>query len=155
MLLFIYNRVRRKDRSSSVHTVSYIHCLKMASLGKYEHSFYNVILWIWYAQAYIKKRVYTSLGFSLPTMRTPDSIVVCSCMYAFLLKRDPMRTTRCDSVRIGSHFHKNAYMHEQTTIGIHKKEVPKLVYTLSAVSQCMKQCRLYMLHHKYVLIQHQ
>ncbi len=25
---------------------------------------------------------------------------------------------------------KNAYMHEQTTIGIHEEEVPRLVYTL-------------------------
>ena len=51
-------------------------------------------------------------------------------MYAFLLKLDPMRTPRCDGVRIGSNFHKNAYMHEQTTIGIHEEEVSKLVYTL-------------------------
>ena len=41
-----------------------------------------------------------------------------------------MRTPRCDAVRIGPHFHKNAYMHKQTTIGIHKEDVPKLVYTL-------------------------
>ena len=60
-------------------------------------------------------------------MPTPNSIVVCSCMYVFLLKWDPMRTPRCDGVRIGSHFNKYAYMHEQTTIGIHEEEVPKLV----------------------------
>ncbi len=41
-----------------------------------------------------------------------------------------MRTPKCHGVRIGSHFYKNAYMHEQTTIGIHEEEVPKLVYTL-------------------------
>ena len=66
----------------------------------------------------------------LPTVRTPNSIVVCSCMYAFLLKWDPMCTPRCDGVRIGSHFHKDAYMNEQTTISIHKEIVPKLVYTI-------------------------
>ncbi len=60
--------------------------------------------------------------YFLPTMHTPNSILVCSCMFAFLLKH-----------RIGSHFHKNAYMHEQTTIGIHKEEVPKLVNTLFTV----------------------
>ena len=38
-------------------------------------------------------------------------------------------------IPIRSHFHKTAYMHEQTIIGIHKEEVPKLVYTLSGVSQ--------------------
>ncbi len=40
-----------------------------------------------------------------------------------------MRTLGFDGVHIGSHFNKNAYMHEQTTIGIHEEEVPKLVYT--------------------------
>ncbi len=30
--------------------------------------------------------------FFLPTMRTPNSIVVCSCMYASLWKWDPMLT---------------------------------------------------------------
>ncbi len=49
-------------------------------------------------------------------MRTPNSIVSCSCMYAFLFKWDPMRTPRCDGVRIESHLNKNAYMHEQETI---------------------------------------
>ena len=43
-------------------------------------------------------------------------IVVCSCMYAFLWKWDPMCTPSHLGVRIGSHFNKNAYMHEQTTI---------------------------------------
>ena len=63
-------------------------------------------------------------------MCIPSSIVVCSCMYAFLLKLDPMRTPPFTGVRIGSHLNRNAFMHEQTTIGIHEKEVPKLVYTL-------------------------
>ncbi len=81
------------------------------------------------SQAYIKKGVH-QFRFFLPAMRTPNSIVICSWMYAFLLKCDPMRTPRCGGVRIGCDFHKNAYMHEQTTIGIHKEEVPKLVYTL-------------------------
>ncbi len=145
-------------------------------------------------QAHTKKRMHQFMFF-LPTMRIPNSIVVCSCMYAFLwsivprplrmtrmktLKNsistppyahgpptgshqkkdapvyvlpahncvypilllsahahaflwewDSMRTPRCDGIHIGSIFHKNAYMHEQTTIGIHKVEVPKLVYTLS------------------------
>ncbi len=76
------------------------------------------------------KKGVQKLRFFLPTMRTPNSIVVYSCIYAFLLKWDPMRTPRCDGVHIGSHFHKNVYMHELTTIGIHKEEVPKLVYTI-------------------------
>ncbi len=37
-------------------------------------------------------------------------------MYAFLLKWDPMRTPSHLGERIGSHFNKNAYMHEQTEI---------------------------------------
>ena len=89
-------------------------------------------------QAYIKKGVH-QFSFVLPTMRTPDIIGVCSCIYnkAEIIKRmsicifielTPMHTPRCDDVRIGSHFHTNAYMHEQTTIGIHKEEVPRLVY---------------------------
>ncbi len=36
-----------------------------------------------------KKGVH-QLRFFLPTMRTPNSIVVCSCIYAFVLKWDPM-----------------------------------------------------------------
>ncbi len=68
--------------------------------------------------------------FFLPTMRTPISIVVCSCMYAFLLKWDSMHTPPFTGVRIGSHLNRNTFMHEQTTIGIHEEEVPKLVYTL-------------------------
>ena len=61
-----------------------------------------------------QKRVYTSLGTSF--LWTP--IVVCSCMYTFLWKQDPMRTPSHIGVRIGSHFNKNAYtsIHEQTTI---------------------------------------
>ncbi len=38
------------------------------------------------------------------------------------IKWDPMRTPMNDGVRIGSHFHKNANMHEQTTISIHEKD---------------------------------
>ena len=81
------------------------------------------------SQTYSKKGVH-HFRFFLPTMRASNSIVVCSCIYVFLLKWDPMRTPRCGGVRIGSHFHKNAYMHEKTTIGIHREKVPKLVYTL-------------------------
>ena len=77
--------------------------------------------------------------FFLPTMRTPNSIVVCSCMYAFSFKWDPMRTPRCD-----------AYMHEQTTIGIHKEEVPKLVYTLFCCKPVYRS--LYGLHDKFAHI---
>ncbi len=61
-------------------------------------------------------------------MRAQNCIVVCSCMYAFLLKWDPMRTPPFTGVRIGSPINRNAFMHEQTTIGIHEEEVPKLVY---------------------------
>ncbi len=49
-------------------------------------------------------------------MCTPIPIVVCSCMYAFLWKWDPMRTPSHHGVRSGSHLNKNAYMHEQATI---------------------------------------
>ena len=38
-----------------------------------------------------------------------------------------MRVNR--GVCIGSHFHNNTYMHEQTIV-IHQEEVPKLVYSL-------------------------
>ncbi len=65
-----------------------------------------------------------------PTMRTPNSIVVCSCMYAFLLKWDPMYTPPFTGVRTGSHLNRNAFLLEQTTICIHEAEVPKLVYNL-------------------------
>ncbi len=60
------------------------------------------------SQAFTKKGV-QQFRFFLPTMHTPNSILVCSCMYAFLWKWHSMRTQRCDDVRIGSHFHKNAY----------------------------------------------
>ena len=46
--------------------------------------------------------------------------------HAFVLKWDSMCTPVDGGVRIGSHFHKNAYMHWQTTIGIHEEEGPKL-----------------------------
>ena len=68
--------------------------------------------------------------FLLPTMRTPNSVVVCSCMYALLLKWDPMRTPPFTGVCIGSHLNRNTFVIEHTTIGIHEEEVPKLVYNL-------------------------
>ncbi len=67
--------------------------------------------------------------FFLSTMHTPNSIFVCSCMYAFLLKWVPMRTPPFTGVCIGSHLNRTAFMHEQTTISIHEEEEPKLVYT--------------------------
>ena len=59
---------------------------------------------LYISQAYTKKGVHQFRLF-LPTMCTPNSIVVSSCIYAFLLKWDPMRTSRCDGVRVGFHFH--------------------------------------------------
>ncbi len=47
-----------------------------------------------------------------------------------LLLWNPMRTPMNGGVHIGSHFNKNACMHEQTTMGTHGKEVPELMYTL-------------------------
>ncbi len=41
-----------------------------------------------------------------------------------------MCTPPFTGVRIGSHLNRNVFMHEQTTIGIHEEEVPKLVYIL-------------------------
>ena len=49
-------------------------------------------------------------------------------MYAFLSQWDPMYTPPFTGVRIGYHLNRNAFMHGQTTIGIHEEEVPKLVY---------------------------
>ncbi len=77
-----------------------------------------------------QKRVFTSLGSSCPQCVHHILLLSAHAYMHFLLKWDPMRTPKCDGVHIGSHFHKNAYMHELTTIGIHKEEVPKLVYTL-------------------------
>ena len=69
--------------------------------------------------------------FVLSTMRTPNSIVVSSCMYAFLLKCDSMRTPPMTVVHIGSHLiEMHLCIHQQTTIDIHEDRVPKLVYTL-------------------------
>ncbi len=44
--------------------------------------------------------------------------------YAFLQKWDPIHTPSLTGVRIGSHLNRNAFMNEQTTIGIHEEEVP-------------------------------
>ncbi len=45
-------------------------------------------------------------------------------------RSDQMRTPPFTGVRLGSDLNKNAYMHEQITIGFHEEEVSKLMYTL-------------------------
>ncbi len=73
--------------------------------------------------------------FFLPTMRTPNSIVVCWCMYAFLWKWHPMCTLTCDGVRIGSHFHKKLHtcmsLQQKNLVYALWAEEPKLMYALS------------------------
>ncbi len=66
------------------------------------------------------------------------SIVYTNDINAFVFKWDLLCTpvngsvhvgSTSISVHIGSHFHKTAYMHQQTTIGIHEEQVPKLMST--------------------------
>ncbi len=102
--------------------------------------FYSAGLQALLAEGIIDFEIMWKVLPALPTMRTPNSIVVCSCMYAFLRKWHPMRAPRSDGVRIGSHFHKNAYMHEQTIefdVRIVGRKNLNWCTPLSGVSQCV------------------
>ena len=60
-----------------------------------------------------------SLGLAVP----PSDLWWLLSAHVFVFEWDPMRTPLNGGVRIGSHFHENACMHEQTTIGIHDGDV--------------------------------
>ncbi len=70
----------------------------------------------WLCPVPLEKGVH-QFRYFLPLMRSPNHIVVCSCIYTFVLKWAPMRTSPAIGVRIGAHFNTNEYTYEQTTIG--------------------------------------
>ncbi len=94
-----------------------------------------------YTQAYTRKG--SSPVQVLPVQNaTPNSSVVCSCMYAFLLKWDLMRTPPFTGVRIGPNINRNAFMHKQITLDIYEEEVYR-THSKHEVNACFTDCTMH------------